>query len=276
MGLLISTNVASLHAQRMLNKSEDRTAHAMRALASGSRITSAGDDAAGYAISESLRGQARSLRQAKQNSENATGLIQVAEGGLSEQNNILVRLRELAIQSASDTVGDDEREFLDTEFQQLVKEFDRIAKTTTYGQKKLLTGTNEVFEFQLGPGGEKDVDSVRYKMEANTTASAMRLDGMSVTDQDDAQDLLEDIDKALHKIAQARSGFGAMQSRLQIASGHLDVQYENVEAARSRIADADVAFETSELVQGKIQQEFGVAVLAQANARLERALKLLL
>lgn len=275
MGLRIATNVAALNAQRLLTQSEKRTTHAMRALASGSRIVDAGDDAAGYAIAESLRGQAKSLRQAKQNSDNATGLIQVAEGGLNEQNNILIRLRELAVQSASDTVGDDEREFLDTEFQQLLKEFDRIAKTTTYGNKKLLTGTNEEFEFQLGAGGDRDVDVIRYRMDTDTTTSALDLNDLSVADQDDARDLLKDVDEAMLKIARARSGFGAMQSRLQIVSDNLDVQHENVVAAHGRIMDADVAYETSELVQGKIQQDFGVAVLAQANTQVERALKLI-
>ena len=124
-----------------------------------------GDDAAGFAIAESLRGQAASLRQAKQNASNATGLIQVAEGGLNEQNNILIRLRELAVQSASDTVGEDERAFLDTEFQNLTAEFNRIAETTTYGRKQLLTGTNVEYEFHLG-AGSTDSDVVRYKLDA--------------------------------------------------------------------------------------------------------------
>ena len=120
-------------------------------LASGSRVVQAGDDAAGFAISEILRGQASSITQAKNNSENAKGLIQVAEGGLNEQNNILIRLRELTVQAASDTVGEDERKFMNTEFMQLKAELDRIAKTTRYGAKELLAGSNEKYEFYLGP-----------------------------------------------------------------------------------------------------------------------------
>lgn len=274
MGLRIGTNIASISAQRQLARSEKRTTHALRALASGSRIVEAGDDAAGFAISEGLRGQAASLSQARYNADSARGLIQVAEGGLNEQNNILVRLRELAMQSSSDTVGEDERGFLDLEFQQLVKEFDRIASTTTYGQKKLLTGTNEEFKFHLGTGGDTE-DVISFKLESDTRSTSLGIEGMGVSDQSDAHDVLKEIDGALTQIASARAGFGAIQSRLEIAGSNIDLQRENILAARSRISDADVAFETSEMVQGQIQQEFGVAVLAQANQAAQRAIRLL-
>lgn len=274
MSLRIGTNVASIAAQRNLDRAESKTTHAIRALSSGSRIVQSGDDAAGYAISESLRGQAQSLKQAKQNADNATGLIQVAEGGLNEQNNILIRLRELAVQSASDTVGDDERGFLETEFSNLIQEFDRIAATTTYGKKQLLTGTNEEFEFHLGTGNT-DLDIIRYKLETDTRSSSLGIDGMSVVDQGDARSALNEIDGAMMKVANARAGFGAIMSRLEIAGNNLDLQRENVLSARSRIADADVAFEVSEMVQGQVMQELGVAVLAQANQNPMRALKLL-
>lgn len=248
--------------------------HAIRALSSGERIVQAGDDAAGFAIAESLRGQAQSLKVAKNNADSAKGLVQVAEGGLNEQNNILIRLRELAVQSASDTVGDDEREFLNTEFTQLLQEFDRIANTTRYGNKQLLTGTNEEFEFHLGTGSS-EVDVISYKLDTDTRTRELGIAKLNVEDQDDARDSLEDIDEAMLKIARARAGFGAMQSRLEIAGAHLDLQRENVLAARSQIADADIAFETSELVQGQILQSFGVSVLAQANQSASRALRLL-
>ena len=274
MGLRISTNVASIGAQRLLGKSEERFAHAVRAIASGSRIVDAGDDAAGFAIAENLRGEAEGLARAKQNAESAVGLIQVAEGGLNEQNNIVIRLKELAVQSASDTVGNDERGFLDTEFQQLTKEFDRIAETTRYGSKQLLTGTNEEFTFQLGAGNTEN-DVIRYKLEGDTRASTLGLTGLSVADRDDARSMLTDLDNATTQISKARSGFGAIQSRLQIASNNLDTQHENILSARSRITDADIAHEVSEMVQGQVQQSAGISVLAQANGNTERALKLL-
>lgn len=274
MSIRIGTNIASIHAQRQLNRAEKRTSHAMQALASGSRIVQAGDDAAGFAISENLRGQEKSLQQARQNAEGAKGLIQVAEGGLNEQNNILIRLRELSMQSASDTVGDEEREFLDAEFQQLKEEFERIAQTTTYGDKKLLIGESQDFEFHLGTqNGEYDV--IKYTLDADTTASTLGLDGLSIDDRDDARDVLEDIDDALKMVAGTRANFGAIQSRLEIAGNNLELQYENVAAARSRISDADMAYEVSEMTQGQVQKEFGVAVLAQANQDPARALRLL-
>ncbi len=274
MGLRIGTNVASIAAQRQLGRTEARTEHAMKALASGSRIVSAGDDAAGFAISEVLRGQASSLQQAKSNAENAKGLIQVAEGGLNEQNNILIRLRELAIQSASDTVGDEERDYLNTEYKQLTQEADRIAKTTSFGKKNLLQGENQEYEFHLGTQNTEQ-DIIRYKLDANTTASALGIDGLTISDRDDAKSNLQDIDNALSKISKTRAGFGAIQSRLEIASNNLDLQHENVVAARSRIVDTDVAHEVSELAQGQILKEFGISVLAQANQEPTKALKLL-
>jgi flagellin len=275
MGLRISTNNASIAAQRVLRSSEDRTSHAMQALSTGSRIVTAGDDAAGFAISENLRGQATSLKQAHQNADNAVGLIQVAEGGLNEQNNILIRLRELSVQAASDTVGDNEREYLDTEFQQLGQEFDRIARTTSYGSKQLLVGSDDDYEFHVGAGHTSD-DIIKYKLDTDTRSDAAGISGLGVTSKSDARDAISNLDDALQKVAKARAGFGAIQNRLQIAGNNLDVQFENVTAARSRISDADVAHETSELAQGRIQEEFGVSVLAQANQAPERALKLLL
>ncbi len=274
MGLRIATNVASIAAQRNLARSEANVARASRALSSGSRIVSPGDDAAGFAIAESLRAQAASMAQAKENADAARGLIQVAEGGLSEQNNILIRLRELAVQSASDTVSDTEREFLDIEFQNLVAELDRIAHATRYGSKELLVGSGTEYEFHVG-AGSKNEDVVRYRLDADTRASSLYIDDLSVSDKYDAREALEYIDEAILKIAHARASFGAMQSRLEIAAANLDLQRENILEARSRIADTDVAFEVSNLVQAQVQRDFGVAVLAQANQEPARALKLL-
>jgi flagellin len=221
-----------------------------------------------------LRGQGASLSQAKRNAETAIGLVQVAEGGLSEQNNILVRLRELAVQSASDTVGEDERGYLNTEFDQLQREFDRIAETTTFGNKKLLSGANQEFVFHLGAGGGQE-DAIRYTFDTDTRGDALGIADLSVKDKDASNRVLKTIDTALRAVAKARAGFGAIQSRLEIASTNLDVQHENIAAARSRIADADVAHEAAEMAQGQIQLEFATSVLAQANQIPQHALKLL-
>lgn len=274
MSYRISTNIAALTAQRFLEKNQRSSEKAMMALASGSRINRAGDDAAGFAISESLRGQLSGTKQAKFNAENAVSLIQTAEGGLSEQNNILIRLRELAVYAASDTIGDEEREFLDKEFQQLTSEFDRIAKATRFGNKELLTGTGEEFEFHIGAyKGEENV--VKFKLDQNTSAQEVGIDTLTVMDQDDAVSALEDIDKALLDVAGTRATFGAMQSRFQHSIDHLSIQAENLDAARSQIVDADIAEEVTQIARNNILTEAGTSVLAQANQNTNRIMRLI-
>jgi flagellin len=261
-------------AARNLNIAQQQLDKSLVRLASGSRVVRAGDDAAGFAIAEGLRGQIGGVKQAKFNAESATDMIQTAEGGLNEQNNILVRLRELAVYAASDTVGDAERGFLDTEFQQLTQEFDRIAKTTRYGNKELLTGTGDEFQFQVGPfKGPENV--IKFNLDADTTAGEAGVKGLEIADQDDALDSLEDIDDAILKVSGVRATFGAMQSRLQHAINALDVQDQNLEAAHSHIVDVDVAEESSKLASAQIQQQAAIAVLAQANQANSRAIHLL-
>ena len=264
MSLRIGTNVASLAAQHNLSKSNAQKLKAIKSLSSGNRITQASDDPAGFAIAENLRGQLKGLEQVKRNANSAVSLVQVAEGGLNEQNNILLRLRELGVQAASDTVSEQEREFLQVEFSQLLEELDRIASSTTYGSKKLLSGSGEEFEFHVGANaGEENI--IRYTLDADASSDSLGVSGLSVDDKDNALDSLESIDEGLIKMAEMRSSFGAMQSRLLHTSNHLDNQIENVAGARSLIADADVAKETADLVQADILQSTGVAILAQAN-----------
>lgn len=274
MSFRVSTNLASLAAQRQLSVAQRQTEKSLQALASGSRINRAGDDAAGFAIAEGLRGQLSGVKQAKFNAETATSLLQTAEGGLNEQNNILVRMRELAVYSASDTVGEEERGFLNNEFQQLSAEFDRIARSTRFGNKMLLTGTGEEFQFQVG-AYKGDENTVKFKLDADTTGSEVGISGLSIDDQDDALDTLSDLDGALTKIAGTRATFGAMQSRLQYAIDNLAVQAENIAGARSQIVDADIAEEVTKLAQSQIIQDSGIAVLAQANLNTTRVGKLI-
>lgn len=270
MGLRISTNVAAIATQRHLAKSERDMQDSLKALSSGTRLVNASTDAAGLAISENLKGQIGGLKQAARNAENATSLIQVAEGGLNEQNNILVRLRELGIQAASDTVSDTERGFLNQEFDQLTQEFERIAQTTTFGNKKLLVGSNEKFQYHVGPNaGAENV--IEYTLDADSTAGALEVDGLSIEDKGGARDSLQALDGAIEKLAAIRANFGAIQSRLVTAKSNIDIQVENVSAAKSRIADTDVAEESAKLVQAKVLQDVGLATLAQATALPSRA-----
>lgn len=274
MGLRINTNVASINAQRNLSTQQNRNEHALSALASGSRIVKAADDAAGLAISESIRGQLGGLKQARNNAFNAISLVQVGEGGLNEIANILIRIRELGVQAASDNIGDVERGFLDTEAQQLLTEADRIAKTTRFGTKTLLDGSGEQLEFHVGPfGGEENI--IRYNLNSDATASTLGYDGISINEKSDARDTLEKVDTALLSLGKLRADFGAVQSRMQTATSNIDIQIENLAAANSRLRDADVAYESAELAQSSILQQSAVSVLAQANQRGAAALKLI-
>lgn len=275
MGLRISTNVASISAQRVLAKQQNRMEHAQMAAASGSRIVKAADDAAGLAISENLRGQIAGIRMARSNAYNAQSLIQVSEGGLNEISNILIRLRELGVQAASDTVSDVERSFLDQEAQQLTSEADRIAKSTRFGNKALLDGSGEEMEYHVGPFSDESQNVIKYKVSADATTSTLGVDGVTLADKGGARSTLESVDEALVKIGQMRADFGAVQSRLQMTTSNLDIQNENLSAAKSRISDADIAYESAEMTSAGILQQASVGVLAQSNQNGAAALKLL-
>lgn len=275
MGLRINTNVASIAAQRVLNKQQSRMEHAQQALASGTRIVHAADDAAGLAISENIRGQVAGIKMARNNAYNAQSLIQVSEGGLNEISNIMIRLRELGVQAASDTVSDVERSFLDQEAQQLVAESDRIAKSTKFGNKALLDGSGEELEYHVGPFADEETNVIKYKVSADARNSTLGIDGISLADKGGARSTLEAVDEALVKMGQMRADFGAVQSRLQATTSNLDNQYENLSAAKSRISDADVAYETAEMTSANILQQASVGVLAAANQNGAAALKLI-
>lgn len=274
MGLRIATNMASITAQRTLSVQQKRAEHSAAALSSGSRIVNASDDAAGLAISESIRGQIRGIAQARNNAFNAGSAIQVSEGGLNEASNILIRLRELGVQAGSDHIGERERGFLDMEAKQLTEELDRIAKTTVFGDKKLLDGSGSKMEFQVGAfAGEENV--ISYDLSSDATASALGIDGLSVGTKSDARSSLEQVDSALMKVGEMRATFGAVQSRLNSTVSNLDIQYENLSAAKSRISDTDIAKETAEMASASILQNAAVSVLAQANNFPAVALKLI-
>ncbi len=274
MSLRINTNMASINAQRNLDVQQQRNTKAMKALSSGSRINSAADDAAGLAISEKLRADIRGMGMARQNAENAVSFIQVGEGGLNEVNNILIRLRELGIQSASDTIGDEERGFLDMEAQHLMEEVDRIAETTKFGQKNLLNGSEDELEFQVGIGSDEN-STIRFKMDADATSGSLGVSGLDFSDKSGARDALDSIDEALVKVGGMRANFGAIQNRMDSAVRNIDVQKESLSTANSRIRDADIAHETAELTSSQILQQASIGMLAQANSAPSAALRLI-
>ena len=245
-------------------------------LSSGSRINHAGDDAAGLAISESLRAQIRGIRQARRNAMDGISLIQVSEGGLNEISNILIRLRELGIQAASDTISDTERQFTDREFQSLKQEVDRIANATTFNGTPLLNGRAGIFEIQVGTHNNPILDRVIYNGErADTSLDALKLGGESVATKQGSQLSLAVIDDALIRVNSIRADLGAMQNRLQSTINNQSIYEENLAAANSRIRDTDLAEEVSEMTKNNILMQAGISVLGQANSSASAALKLL-
>ena len=276
MGLRINTNVASLNAQRNLFGTKASLDKSLERLSSGHRINRAGDDAAGLAISENLRAQIRGLKQASRNVQDSISLIQVAEGGLNETSSILIRLRELAVQAASDTIGPVERQFLNVEFDQLLSEIDRIADATEFNGTNLLNGTGAILDFQVGIRNDPAIDRLSFdasKADANTAALGVNL--TSVADKASAQNSLAAIDAAIMNVNAMRADFGALQSRLQSTFTNLQISHENLSAANSRIRDVDVAEETAELTKSNVLMQAGTSVLAQANQSTAIALSLL-
>ncbi len=275
MGLRVSTNTAAMAVQRNLEGTQQELNRSLSRLSSGQRIVNAGDDAAGLAISQNLEAEGRGLKQAARNANDGVSFVQTAEGSLNEVSNILIRLRELGVQAASDTIGDDERGFLNKEYQTLKQEVDRIAQVSNFNGRKLLNGSGSELSFQVGTHAGED-NKIHYRTdEADTTTSRLGVSGASVSSRDDALDSLESVDKALHSVNDYRASLGAAQNRLHSAANNLNIQIENLAEAHSRIADTDIAEESSKLARASLLQNAGAAVLAQANSAPNVALKLL-
>lgn len=276
MGFRIGTNVQSLTAQNSLKKVSNSEAKTSAQLASGSRITKASDDAAGLAISEKLKANIRSSQQANRNANDGISMIQVAEGGLNESSTILTRLRELAIQSASDTIGDTERDYTDKEYQQLKSELDRISQTTNFNGVNLLDGSSEALDFQIGTGNDDFKDRITYDpAEINSGLAELGMDGESVSTKEGAQNSLDLVDQAISTVSGQRATLGALQNRLISTSSNLEVSVENMSAANSRIRDVDYAEATAKSAQNNILKAAGTSVLAQANQSSQGALRLI-
>jgi len=276
MGLRITTNVAALNAQKNLGMTQKSMNTSMARLASGMRINQAADDAAGLAISENLRAQIRGLRQANRNANDGISLVQVAEGSLNEVSNMLIRLRELGVQAASDTIGDTERKFLDVEYQQLKSEIQRVTESTNFNGYDLLNGTGGIIDIQVGTHNDPFKDRISFNSSAaNASLEALGMVTESAGTKEGAQLSLDVIDNALVSVNAIRANFGAMQNRLTSTSNNLLVADENLSAANSRIRDTDVAAETSEMTRNSILLQAGISVLGQANNSQQMALKLL-
>jgi len=245
-------------------------------LASGSRIFRAADDPAGLAISDQMNATIRSLYQAQRNAQDAISLIQVFEGGTTEISNMLIRIRELSIQAASDTVGDRERKMLNLEAQELKSEITRVAKTTTYMDRELLAGQEVRLEFQVGVNNDPAKDRVVFDPgNTDLTGAGLGVDDIDVSERVSSQEGLEKLDAAIIQVNELRAKIGSTQNRLQVTINSQGIYAENLLNAKSRIRDADMAQETTNLTRETILRQAGVAVLQAANENPKLALQLL-
>lgn len=276
MGFRINTNVASISAQRTLGINNRESEGNLAKLSSGSRINKASDDAAGLAISEKMKANIRSLKQADRNANDGISMVQTAEGGLNEVSSILTRMRELAIQTASDTVGDPERAFTNMEYQNLKQELDRISQVTEFNGQKLLDGNGKKYDFQIGVNNNDFQDRISYDSGfVNARIDHMGVSELDVSSKESSQESLAALDSAIERTSSYRSFLGAIQNRLTSTSNNLQVNVENLSAANSRIRDVDYADATAQQAKNSILNSAGTSVLAQANMSTQNALKLI-
>jgi flagellin len=272
----IRTNVASLNAQRNLYSTQNALDSSLSRLSSGFRITKAGDDAAGLGISTKLESQIRSYGQAVRNANDGLSVIQSTEAALNEGSNILTRLRELAMQSASDGVGNSERSYIQSESTALTNELQRISQVAEYNGTKLLAGgTTATLDFQVGIYATSNDKIAFTTLDATTGASGLNVASIDLSTKTGATAALASIDSALAAVSSNRATLGANGNRLTSAISNIQAFSESLSAANSRIKDVDVAEETSRMSRSQILLQAGVSVLAQANQMPQMALKLL-
>lgn len=274
MGMTIRTNVASLDAQRNLASTQMSLDSSLSKLSSGYRITKAGDDAAGLGISSALQAQIRSYGQAARNAQDGISVLQVTEGALNETTNIMTRMRELAMQSASSGVTDTERGYIQSEVGQLLSEVDRIANSTEYNGVHLTNGTTTTLTFQVGIRNTSANDTISVGT-IDVTQTGLSVGSLSLATMTGATQALNTIDSAIQTISNKRSVLGAAGNRLNSVLNTIQIDQSNLSAANSRIRDVDVAEETSNMTRAQILMQAGVSTLAQANQMPQIALKLL-
>lgn len=283
--MIINHNIAALNTYRQLSINNNATSKSLEKLSSGYRINRAGDDAAGLAISEKMRGQIRGLNQATRNAQDGISLIQTAEGALAETHSMLQRMRELAVQANNGTNTDDDLSEIQKEIEQLKAEIDRIAEKTEFNTKPLLngslsTGTGSIV-FQIGPNQETTMEINIASMKAEDLGKGAVEEVGSINDIDVTaagagfDKNIQVIDKAIAEVSAQRSQLGAYQNRLEHTINNLGTSAENLTAAESRIRDVDMAQEMMEFTKNTILQQAAQAMLAQANQLPQSVLKLL-
>jgi len=278
----INHNLSALNAWRALSQTDNAMTKSLEKLSSGLRINRAADDAAGLAISEKMRGQIRGLNQAIRNAQDGISLIQTAEGALNETHAILQRMRELAVQAATDTNTDKDRAQLQSEVTQLIEELNRIAKDTEFNTQKLLDGSFKDKTIHIGANAGQtlkieisDMTASALGVEADGNDGEGQSKGVDISNQTDAEAAITTIDTALVKVSTERANLGAIQNRLEHTINNLSVAAENLTAAESRIRDVDMAKEMMEFTKNQILIQAGTAMLANANVRPQSVLQLL-
>ncbi|MBX2861718.1 MAG: flagellin [Vampirovibrio sp.] len=300
MALVVNTNVASLIAQRSLERNSTSVQQSMERLSSGFRINRAGDDVAGLAISENLIGEIQAGKKALQNAQDGLSILQVAEGGLTTITNNLQRMRELAVQAANDTNDQNQRNAIAREIRALADDIDRISLSTNFNGIQLLDGSVANARLQIGSSSPIVTDTLDISLglvDSQTTSAAGLLaanpfydgvvfnnandlynpatDTTALTSTANAQQLMSNVENYLNQITSQRSTIGALQNQLDSIINNLSQAIENFSASNSRIRDLDVAEETAKLVRGQILQQASVSVLGQANSNPELILGLL-
>ncbi len=273
MAITVKTNTASNKALTDLNKTSRALSRSFEKISSGKRIARASDDAAGLGVAENLRAASSSAAVAARNTNDGISTISIAEGATNEVGNILVRMRELAVQSASETLGTDERAYAQTEFQANIDEIDRIANTTEFNGTKLTNGTTSSIGVQVGINATAD-DKISVGF-GDLTSATLAVDSLDVSSASGASAALSAIDGALDTVNGYRATYGAAENRLNSALSNLETFTETTKAAESNIRDADFGAETAQLSQNQILQQAGTSILSQAKQVNQAALGLL-
>jgi len=260
MGLTVNTNIAAMDASRNLNQTEKMLGDAMQRLSSGLRINSASDDVAGYAISQRLQGQVNGLNQASLNSQDAVSLAQTAQGSLNDVEQMLQRIRTLAVQYANGTTSESDKEAIESEAKQLKEEIKRVGETTKFNGVALLS-EEATIKFQVGANEKETIEVKTLKLEEATKAASLKE--------------LKTIDEAINKVATSAGEFGSVQNRLQYTQANLEVYSQNLASAVSGIVDVNMATEMTNFTKQQVLQQAGVAILAQANQLPDAVLKLI-
>jgi flagellin len=275
MALTVNTNLSALRASNALNKTQGSLSHTLSKISSGLRVVKAADDAAGSAVASNLHTRARSGKQAMRNANDGISIIQTAESATKEVINILDRMRELAVQSASETLDDGERVYIDDEFEQLSDEVERIAQATNFNDLALSDGTNPSLTVQVGvtSGTESQLTISLGDMTVSTLG--IGTGDIDLTGSTTAQSAIDTIDDAIDEVNSQRAGFGAVQNRIDSAISNMTTYVESLTSAESQIMDADYAQETAEMTRLQVMQQAGVAALAQARTINQSVISLL-